>query len=152
MLFFCRSFVHHFNLSVCRDIPSSESSKFSNWLQRDLSAELLSKSQPDVSPISSNCDSDPAASVTIVSQQFQDLSVASTDVVLKVPSKPVSPAVDAVDSIPSAILPSLLFCFALSAFTGDDDTMANSESAPVASSQVCFFVFLCLVEALFTYC
>ena len=130
-----------FNFTFCRDIPSSESSRFSNWLHRDLSAELVSKIEPEVSPISSSCSaSAPAASVSDVSQQLQTLSVASPDG-LQSPTKPVSPSAEPIvsASIPSAIATSS-FSFLAYKPTGDDDEIVESEdalNAPVASSQVC---------------
>jgi hypothetical protein len=65
----------------------------------------MNKSEPEVPLISmSNTVSVPAASVTKLSQQLQDLSVASPEVGLNVPAIPVSPVAHARDtSIPSAI-------------------------------------------------
>jgi hypothetical protein len=101
----------------------------------------MSKSEPEVSPISSSCSaSAPAASVSDVSQQLQSLSVAPLDVGLQFPT-PVSPSAQPIvsASIPSAIATS---SFSLLSYkpTGDDDEIvepADALNAPVASSQVC---------------
>ena len=94
-----------------RDIPSSDSSKYSNWLHRDLSAELMSKKEephstskePVLPPSSSSSSSSnnssnsgsgssppPAASVSNVSQQLENMTVASPVVGLSSPAHPVS--------------------------------------------------------------
>jgi hypothetical protein len=104
-MLFCRIRVPFWSYNICRHIPSSECSQFSNWLHRDLSAELMSSSRPEVSPISSSCSaSAPVASESDVSQQLQLLSVASPDVELQSPLKLVSPAAEPITSasIPSA--------------------------------------------------
>jgi hypothetical protein len=96
-----RSFIETFY----RDIPSSDSSKYSNWLHRDLSAELMSKKEepdstskdPVVPPSSSSSSGSgggssppPAASVSNVSQQLENMTVASPVVGLSSPAHPVS--------------------------------------------------------------
>jgi hypothetical protein len=116
-----RSFIETFY----RDIPSSDSSKYSNWLHRDLSAELMSKKeQPDstskdpvVPPSSGGSGSSsggggsgssssppPAVSVSNVSQQLENMTVASPVVGLSPPAHPVSHVSATVDPADSGAI------------------------------------------------
>ena len=92
---FCHNVVLYLTIAR-RDIPSSDSAKFSNWLHRDLVAELtLSLSEDSApaskgvldSPISSNsAPSAPTPSSPKISQQLQNLTVTS-DVELQSPAE-----------------------------------------------------------------
>jgi len=134
---FCGS-VSPFLTFIRREIPSTESSKFSGWLHRDLPAELMKlDSAPSV----------PAAedSALNVSEQLQKLTVASPDPEPASPAKSVADESAAVEPTSAgAFLPSfcLLFLFDAQQHAGDDDESMSATQAPVASPQVRFFSIL----------